>query len=112
MGIAMWRWSYVIQSMKDLGAAVFEMNASDITHTSMPDTAGKTQDEIDTMPPYVRSFRCGSTIELGDPTCKADKYTILPNDDPCNGRKGRVRWHPGWYVIISFWFCRLVGCFF
>ena len=97
LGQRLGQWRKILNSMEPLGLAVFDMDLRPI-ETTVPDTAGKTQDEIDKMPRYIRSFRCGKSIEKGDPTCHAEKYTTLPNDDPCNNRKGRVSWHPGWYV--------------
>lgn len=85
--------------MEPLGPAVFAMDAN-FLEEFIPDTDGKTQDEIDNMPPYIRSFRCGKRIESGEPTCDDSKYTNLPgvpDEDPCSNF-GHASWHPGWYV--------------
>ncbi|KAL7571143.1 hypothetical protein ACA910_014747 [Epithemia clementina (nom. ined.)] len=85
----------MLDSMEPLGPAVFSLNPQSVLDR-VPDTAGQTQDEIDQMPPYLRYFRCGKEIERGEPRCGDEKYTLLPNNDPCNQRKGKVSWHPGW----------------
>ncbi|KAL7581676.1 hypothetical protein ACA910_022223 [Epithemia clementina (nom. ined.)] len=95
VGIVMTHDQEALQSMESLGPAVFLMQAEDVVR-AVPDTQGKTLEEINAMPPYIRSFRCGKGIEKGEPTCLDEKYTILPDNDPCNERLGRVSWHPGW----------------
>lgn len=85
----------VLLSMESLGLAVFSINAESV-ELAVPNTAGKTQEEIDLMPPHIRYFRCDKGIEIQDPCDFEFKYTILPNNDPCNERRGRVGWHPGW----------------
>ncbi|KAL7571141.1 hypothetical protein ACA910_014745 [Epithemia clementina (nom. ined.)] len=84
-----------VLSLEEWGPAAFAMSANSVIE-KIPDTAEKSQEEIDQMPEYIRSFRCGKGVEKGDPTCDKEKYTILPNNDPCNKRKGQVSWHPGW----------------
>ncbi|KAL7571142.1 hypothetical protein ACA910_014746 [Epithemia clementina (nom. ined.)] len=84
-----------VWSLEEWGPAVFAMSADSVIE-KIPDTAGKSQEEIDQMPEYIRSFRCGKGVEKGNPTCDKEKYTILPDNDPCNKRKGQVSWHPGW----------------
>lgn len=60
---------------------------------SFPDTFGLNTSEIDTMPPFVRHFKCRDFIEKGDPTCGDMKYD---QDEVCPDRNGRADWHPGW----------------
>lgn len=89
--------------MDDLGAATFTMNVNELIEEAVPDTEGKTQAEIDAMPPYVRSFKCGKRIEQGDPTCSDSKYTNLsdvPKEDFWCNDWGHASWHPGWYVRL------------
>ena len=95
-GINVVHWRDILQSIDTFGPAVFRMMAEDIIQETVPDTVGKSISDIESMPPYVRAFRCGKDIEKGDPNCGAEKYTTLPNDDPCNNRKGKASWHPGW----------------
>ena len=85
-----------IDRMESLGPPIFRMVTNAVLQ-AIPDTAGKTQEEIDAMPKYVRSFRCEKQIEKGD-LCLGTKYTYAGGDEPCDKRKFRVSWHPGWYV--------------
>jgi hypothetical protein len=63
-----------------------------ILNEKLPDTLGKTDDEIKTMPKFVQNFRCGNEIEKGLPYCDTSKF----NDTMCVGRKFKTSWHPGW----------------
>ena len=81
-----------------IGPPVFIMETKTALQT-VPDTAGKTEEEIEAMPKYVRSFRCEKNIESGEP-CKKTKFSYIGGDEPCNQRKYRVSWHPGWYVCL------------
>jgi hypothetical protein len=58
----------------------------------IPDTFGKTDAEIQVMPPYVQYFRCNEQIEAGDPGCNDYKY----NKTLCPDRAYQASWHPGW----------------
>lgn len=63
----------------------------------LPDTAdGKTLEEIQQMPEFVRYFKCGRTIETGD-LCEPQKY----NTTTCDDRKYKASWHPGfkWHAM-------------
>lgn len=62
----------------------------------IPDSAGVTQEQIDRMPPFVRNFRCGRTIEDGEPHCGEEKFNIKI----CPDRRFRTSWHPGWYEVF------------
>jgi hypothetical protein len=59
----------------------------------IPDTFGLTMEQINAMPRMVRHFKCQDAIEMGDPTCSANKFD---NNEICPVRKGMVKWHPGW----------------
>ena len=65
----------------------------------MPDSAYATQKELDTMPPYVRYYKCNGNIEESDP-CHDEKYTSYP----CRHRYHKAKWHPGLKVYICLLF--------
>jgi hypothetical protein len=60
----------------------------------VPDSAGLTEEELHQLPPFLRNFKCDDSIEKGAPYCSSEKYNMFA----CPKRKGRVSWHPGWYV--------------
>uniref|UniRef100_A0A7S3DMP1 Uncharacterized protein n=1 Tax=Entomoneis paludosa TaxID=265537 RepID=A0A7S3DMP1_9STRA len=91
------RYSSIMQEMRDFGMPSFLMSSSARVEMQFPDTDGKTPEEIDQMPTHVRAFRCGKGVEKGEPSCGDQKYTYDSNPyEPCNKRKYRVSWHPGW----------------
>ena len=104
VGLRMEKFAQALEEMKQRGFAAFQLDEhlSFQLQQELPDTAGKTQDEINQMPSHVRSFRCGKTIETGQPSCGTEKYTVFDRKDhSCNERLFRVSWHPGWYVLIN-----------
>jgi hypothetical protein len=86
--------------MEEKATCAFELSEGTIADIkkAIPDTAGKSDQEIAEMPKLVRNFKCGKQLELGDPGCKKAKFTGV-----CGGRKGKNSWHPGWYVH-AYWF--------
>jgi hypothetical protein len=64
---------------------------------NVPDSAGLTEEELHQLPPLVRNFKCEDSIEKGAPYCSSEKYNMFA----CPRRKGRVSWHPGWYVLLD-----------
>jgi len=58
----------------------------------IPDSAGKTEDEINQMPRFVQNYKCGNLIEAGDPFCGAQKFNLTM----CEKRKYMTSWHQGW----------------
>lgn len=60
----------------------------------IPDTAVLTENQMKAMPPYVQYFRCGRSIETGQPHCGDMKF----NNKICKDRRFETSWHPGWYV--------------
>jgi hypothetical protein len=85
----------VVREMEEKATCAFELSEGTIADIkkAIPDTAGKSDQEIAEMPELVRKFKCGKQLELGDPGCKKAKFTGV-----CGGRKGKNSWHPGWYV--------------
>jgi hypothetical protein len=71
-------------------------NALQAVLDKVPDTLGMNQTDIDRLPPYIRSFKCGGLIEDGDPYCGLEKFTL----DLCPQRRYKSSWHPGWYVRL------------
>lgn len=59
---------------------------------AVPDSLGKTDEEIQATPPLIRNFKCGKRWEAGDPYCGAQKY----NETFCTGRLFKTSWHQGW----------------
>ena len=59
---------------------------------AIPDSFGKTEDELLAMPAGIRNFRCGDQVEAGAPYCARDKY----NHTDCVKRKFQAKWHPGY----------------
>lgn len=59
----------------------------------IPDTVGKTQAEIDSMPILTRYFKCNGRVETGVP-CTDHKW----NQTMCNKDIWRRSWHPGFRV--------------
>jgi hypothetical protein len=75
-----------------LAALISSESVLDAAMAAVPDSFGRTKEDIDTMPQFVRNFRCGQQLELGDPYCGAEKYNLTQ----CERRKFRANWHPGW----------------
>mmetsp|Transcript_801 Transcript_801/g.1820 ORF Transcript_801/g.1820 Transcript_801/m.1820 type:complete len:416 (-) Transcript_801:864-2111(-) len=76
-----------IQRLEELGLAAFVGNTSTIAKqtAAFPDSSILSAAEIEGLPDYVRSFRCGEQIETGEPFCGKEKYTHYA----CDQRKGR-----------------------
>jgi hypothetical protein len=92
------KWTDVMKSLEERGLTVLykdDREARDIDEY-IPDTLGKSQAEIDAMPAFIRSYKCGNAErELGEPTCAISKFTNTQDAD-CEKRRFRVSWHPGW----------------
>jgi len=86
--------SGLAQSLEDVGLAI--LTEDPVLHAqiqdAIPDSFGKTDQELEAMPPYIRNMRCGDKIENGEPYCGAQKYNMTD----CVKRKFRAGWHPGW----------------
>lgn len=59
---------------------------------AIPDSFGKSTEQLQEMAPYVKFLKCEGKIEKGDPYCGAKKFS----SDVCADRKFRTSWHPGW----------------
>lgn len=59
---------------------------------NVPDTFGMSPEQIDSMPKFVRNFKCSNSIETGEPFCSTSKFNLTL----CENRKARTSWHPGW----------------
>ena len=83
-----------LEELRERGMAALYYNQTlvDESYRRIPDTAGRSQEEIDAMPSHVRYFKCGAGLETGDPDCGTFKY----NDTYCPKRKFKAKWHPGW----------------
>ena len=85
-----------IVDLEHVGMGVFfaDHNQGEKQRLAIPDSLNMSEKEIDTLPEYVKSFKCGNdNIENGNPplTCKGKKYTSYA----CPDRPGKAAWHPG-----------------
>jgi hypothetical protein len=93
-----YRHKEVMLSLEERGIPVLFKDDIEVRNIAgyIPDTVGKSQAEIDAMPTFLQSFKCGnSQLELGEPTCAISKFTNT-HDEDCEKRRFRVSWHPGW----------------
>jgi hypothetical protein len=58
---------------------------------AIPDCDGLSDAELESMPEYVRNFKCSGVIEGGDPYCGTSKWSSYP----CPDRYKQTNWHPG-----------------
>jgi hypothetical protein len=92
------KWMDVMAGLEERGLTVLFKDDREFRDIEgyIPDTLGKSQAEIDAMPAFIQSYKCGnSERELGEPTCATSKFTNT-HDVDCEQRKYRVSWHPGW----------------
>jgi hypothetical protein len=84
----------ILREMEEQGMAAFYLDEAAETSAfqAIPESFGKSEQEIDEMPPYIRNFKCDGQIEKGDPFCGKAKFT----GPVCDKRKFRTSWHPGW----------------
>jgi hypothetical protein len=83
----------VLRSLENSGVAALYMppDVVNTAHSGIPDSFGKTDAELQAMPPFVRSFKCEGALEKGEPGCSKEKWTPA-----CPDAKYRTSWHPGW----------------
>ena len=98
-------WTHTPRKLEEIGITTLYLKRSawgDIKKI-IPDMFGMNSQQINETPEYVRHFKCQNKIEKGDPTCDDNRFMIPPDTENCDTHKGRVDWHPGWYVM--FWGC-------
>jgi len=85
---------FVPKVFQDLGLTTMDWDYAYFQKiiNKIPNTFGKSDAEIDQMPPYIQYFICGGRLEDGEPGCKEHKY----NTTICANRKFKAGWHPGW----------------
>ncbi|KAL3938697.1 MAG: hypothetical protein SGARI_001643 [Bacillariaceae sp.] len=83
----------ILQELEEMGLPTFyeDEDLYRAMKDAIPETQGLSGAEINAMPEYVRSFKCGGFLEKGDPTCGDEKYTKFV----CNERPRQTPWHPG-----------------
>jgi hypothetical protein len=80
----------VAKYMQELGMTTLGFNnqfMQDSITAAVPDMFGKSEQEIEKIPPYIQYFKCEDKFEKGDPGCGAHKY----NATLCENRKYRAR---------------------
>ncbi|GKZ01031.1 hypothetical protein MPSEU_001054500 [Mayamaea pseudoterrestris] len=90
----------LVGQLEENGLPIMYMSEPEVKKVfeAVPDTLGRTQEQIDEMPLIVRNFKCDNKIEVGDPGCADLKFT----PDHCPDRKFRTSWHPGWRWHLTF----------
>ena len=83
-----------MQLLEDAGLTAMFMRHQyfDDAFTFMPDSLGKSSNEIVNLPPYVQNMVCHGGVEKGEPYCDDQKF----NSRYCENRKFKTSWHPGW----------------
>ena len=83
----------MIKALDKLGLASFHglSTADSQMYAAVPDSGGKSDEELAAMPEYVRNFKCSDQVEKGDPYCGKEKYTKYI----CTPRSKQAGWHPG-----------------
>lgn len=83
-----------------MAALISNEDVMNQAEAAMPDNLGMSDKEIDELPEYVRSYKCGVEIENGDPYCRQNKY----HNAECPDRKFQVSWHPGykWHALMGY----------
>jgi len=79
----------VLSELQDKGLTVFHSNDVSLKRAeeAMPDSA-----VFPNLPPFLQHYKCGKSIEAGEPLCGAQKF----NDEHCPVRKFKASWHQGW----------------
>jgi hypothetical protein len=82
-----------VKPLEEIGLAAFHgsQKPEQAMKDEFPDSAGLSTEELDAMPEYVRNYKCGTSIEKGDPFCGTEKYTKWG----CPKRMKQASWHPG-----------------
>mmetsp|Transcript_32189 Transcript_32189/g.36046 ORF Transcript_32189/g.36046 Transcript_32189/m.36046 type:complete len:688 (-) Transcript_32189:51-2114(-) len=82
-----------LRSLEDIGMPAFYGNEDsfEAMRNGFPDSSGISIEEINKLPEYVRNYKCGTSIEKGDPFCSKEKWTSYI----CPKRGKQTSWHPG-----------------
>lgn len=81
-------------ALEEMGMAAFHSNEGLMAsmRDEIPDSSGlSTNEAINALPEYVRNFKCGTSLEKGDPYCGSEKFTKWG----CENRMKQTSWHPG-----------------
>ena len=84
----------LVNEYEEHGLSIFNMDQQSFKALveGFPDMFGMSQERINSLPPYVRYFRCEGKVENGEPGCADAKYS----KGVCDDRKGKASWHPGY----------------
>lgn len=84
----------VMQHMEEHGmpvASLEDLSVVSLVRDVLPESFGKSEEELRAMGPLVRNMKCDGQIEVGDPYCGSERWSPL-----CPERKYKAKWHPGW----------------
>jgi len=83
-----------VKSLEEIGLAAFHgsQKPEQAMKGNFPDSAGLSTEDLDALPEYVRNYKCGTSIEKGDPFCGTEKFTKWG----CVKRMKQTSWHPGY----------------
>eukprot|EP00531_Pseudo-nitzschia_arenysensis_P009594 CAMPEP_0116129810 /NCGR_PEP_ID=MMETSP0329-20121206/8118_1 /TAXON_ID=697910 /ORGANISM="Pseudo-nitzschia arenysensis, Strain B593" /LENGTH=701 /DNA_ID=CAMNT_0003624093 /DNA_START=71 /DNA_END=2176 /DNA_ORIENTATION=+ len=82
-----------LRILEQHGLPLFDMNDNhqNEMRENFPDSAGISSEAISALPEYVRNYKCGTSIEKGEPFCRKEKYSSWV----CSKRSKQASWHPG-----------------
>jgi hypothetical protein len=80
-----------LTELEEMGMAVFSEYKLSEMRQGVPDTFGKSEEEISKMPEYVRNLKCNGKWEDGEPYCRNEKFSKYM----CTPRGKQTSWHPG-----------------
>jgi hypothetical protein len=83
-----------IQELEKAGLAAFIQDDKDLTEmrAQFPDSAGISMEDLKDLPELTRNYKCGTSIEKGDPFCGTEKFSKWGG---CPKREKQATWHPG-----------------
>jgi hypothetical protein len=82
-----------LKSLENVGLSAFygAEDGFEALRNAIPSSEGIPLEDIDKLPEYVRNYKCGNSLEKGDPFCSKDKWTSYI----CPKRGKQTSWHPG-----------------
>ncbi|MGK3748426.1 MAG: hypothetical protein ACI8RD_000718 [Bacillariaceae sp.] len=82
-----------LKSLEDIGIPAFygAEDSAEAMRNAIPSSEGIPLQDVDKLPEYVRNYKCGTSIEKGDPFCSKEKWTSYI----CPKRGKQTSWHPG-----------------